>query len=281
MEKKMFWVMPAVVLAFTIFGTSCQSTEPSHASSETITATANDEAQVSATSDAVVNAADQFTTSYNSNGLKVKSEISENISDSVSISVDRPDGQTFPKVITIDYGTSGFVGKRGNILKGKMIVTISNNIDVVGSTKTITFDNFTINGNALNGAKVITFKGNDSWIISANDTLTRVDGTVVTWSTERTRTRIDDNQTPLIKWDDTFAITGSSSGVNAKGKAYTMTIDDANPLIIGGGYPHFTKGKSVITTETRTIYMDYGNGEKDDLATVSAKGKVKVITLKK
>jgi hypothetical protein len=281
MEKKMFWVVPAVVLAFTIFGTSCQSTEPTNAASETITATANDESQVSATSDAVVSAAEQYTPSFSTSGLRVKSDMAEKISDSVSITVDRPDAQTFPKVVTIDYGTAGFVGKRGNILKGKMIVTISNNMDVVGSTKTITFDNFSVNGNALNGAKVITYKGNDSWTISANDTLTRVDGTVVTWSTERTRTRIDDNQTPLIKWDDTFAITGSSSGVNAKGKAYTMTIDEANPLIIGGGYPFFTKGKLTITTETKTIYLDYGNGTKDDLATVTVNGKVKVITLKK
>ena len=281
MEKKMFWVVPTVVLGFTIFFTSCQSTEPINAASETISATANDESQVSTTSDAVVSAADQYTPNFNSSGMRVKSEISEKISDSVTITVDRPDAQTFPKVVTIDYGTEGFVGKRGNILKGKMIVTISNKMDIVGSTKTITFDNFSVNGNALNGAKVITYKGNDSWTINANDTLTRTDGTVVTWSTERTRSRIDDNQTPLIKWDDTFAITGSASGVNAKGKAYTMTIDEANPLIIGGGYPHFTKGKMTITTETKTIYMDYGDGTKDNLATLTLNGKVKLITLKK
>ena len=281
MEKKMFWVVPTVVLGFTIFFTSCQSTEPINTANETISTTANDESQVSTTSDAVVSAADQYTPNFNSSGMRVKSEIAEKISDSVTITVDRPDAQTFPKVVTIDYGTAGFVGKRGNILKGKMIVTISNKMDIVGSTKTITFDNFSVNGNALNGAKVITYKGNDSWTINANDTLTRTDGTVVTWSTERTRSRIDDNQTPLIKWDDTFAITGSASGVNAKGKAYTMTIDEANPLIIGGGYPHFTQGKLTITTETKTIYMDYGDGTKDNIATLTLNGKVKLITLKK
>ena len=281
MEKKNFWVMPAVVLSFAFFTTACQDNEPRNASSEAMTATAGDEAQVSTTSDAVVSAADQYTPNFEASGMKVKGEVSATESDSVIVTVDRPDALSFPKVVTIDYGSTGFTGKRGNIFKGKLIVTISNKMDIVGSTKTITFENFSINGNTLNGAKVITYKGEDSWTISANDTLTRADGTLVTWSTERTRTRLDDNQTPDIKWDDNFAITGSASGVNAKGKAYTMTIDDANPLIIGGGYPHFTKGKVTITSDTKHISMDYGDGTKDDQATVTVHGKTKQITLKK
>lgn len=280
MEKRNFWVVPAVVLGFAIFTSSCQTTDPSNTSSDAITATASDEAQVSATNDEVVNATDQYVPSFGT-ATKVKSSISQLVPDSVIVTVDKPDSISFPKVITIDYGTTGIIGKRGNLLKGKMMVTISNKMNVIGSTKTIKFVDFSVNGNTLTGSKVITFNGNASWSISAKDTINRTDGTVVTWSTERTRTRIDDNQTPLIKWDDSFSITGSSSGVNAKGKAYTMTIDANNPLIIGGLCPYFTKGTMTITSETKTVLMDFGDGTKDALATVTVDGKTKTINLRK
>jgi hypothetical protein len=228
----------------------------------------------------VVNAADQYIPNF-TGAAQVKSSVSEVTSDSVTVTVDKPDGTTFPKTVTIDYGTSGVTGKRGNVLKGKMVVTISDKMNVVGSTKTIKFVDFSINGNALAGSKKIIFNGNASWSIIATDTITRTDGTVVTWTTERTRTRIDDNETPLIKWDDTFSIIGSSTGLNAKGKAYTMTIDGNNPLIIGGLYPFFTKGTVIITSETKTVIMDYGDGTKDALATVTVHGKTKTINLRK
>jgi hypothetical protein len=280
MEKRIFWVVPAVVLCFAIFTSSCQNNDPNTAASDAITATASDEAQVSATNDEVVNATDQYVPSFGT-AAKVMSSISQLIPDSVIVTVDKPDSISFPKVVTIDYGTTGVTGKRGNILKGKIIVTISNKMSIIGSTKTIKFVDFSVNGNTLTGSKTITFNGNASWSISAKDTINRTDGTVITWSTERTRTRIDDNQTPLIKWDDTYAITGSSSGVNAKGKAYTMTIDANNPLIIGGLCPYFTKGSMIITSEAKTILLDFGDGTKDALATVTVDGKTKTITLKK
>lgn len=279
MEKRNFWVVPAVVLGFAIFTSSCQTTDPSTTSSDAITATASDEAQVSATNDEVLNATDQYVPSFGT-ANRVKSSISELIPDSVIVTVDKPDSINYPKIISIDFGT-GVTGKCGNLLKGKMIVSISKKMNLIGSTKTIKFVDFSVNGNALTGSKVITFNGDASWSISAKDTISRTDGTVVTWSTERTRTRIDDNQTPLIKWDDTFAITGSATGINAKGKAYTMTIDANNPLIIGGLYPYFTKGTMTITSETKTVLMDFGDGTKDALATVAVDGNTKTINLKK
>ena len=280
MEKRNLWVVPAVVLGFAFLTSSCQSTDPNAASAEVMNTTAGDVAQVSANSDAVVNAANQYVPSFGATGAKVQSNSPSGLRDSIHITVDKPDAVTYPKVVVIDYGTTGIVGKRGNILKGKMTVTISGKMDLVGSTKTITLDNFSVNGNSITGTKVITNIGNDSWTINATDTITRPDGGVVTCTTQRTRTKIANDSTSMGN-DESFAITGSSTGVNAKGIAFTMTIDPANPLIINDECPFFVKGKATITTENRTVIIDYGNGTNDALATATVDGKTKIINLKK
>jgi hypothetical protein len=264
------FVLFIIAMGFALFITSCQSTEPSSAASEAISTTAGDVAQVSANSDAVVNAANQFVPNFSSSAAKVQSEASsKGLRDSIHISVDKPDAVTYPKVVVIDYGTTGIVGKRGNILKGKMTVTISGKMNLVGSTKTITLENFSVNGNAISGTKVITNIGNESWTINATDTITRADGSVVTCITQRTRTRIENHSTSVSKEDESFAITGTSTGVNAKGVAFTMTIDATNPLIINDECPFFVKGKATITTENRTLFLDYGNGTNDAIATAT------------
>ena len=50
---------------------------------------------------------------------------------------------TFPKIVTIDYGT-GCVGQNGLTKKGKIIINVSGDMRVTGNTRTITFDNFYI-----------------------------------------------------------------------------------------------------------------------------------------
>lgn len=281
MEKRNLWVVPAVVLSFAFFTSSCQSTDPNAASAEVMNTTAGDVAQVSANSDAVVNAANQYVPNFSGTAAKVQSDAPSGLRDSIHITIDRPDAVTYPKVVVIDYGTTGVVGKRGNILKGKMTVTISGKMELIGSTKTITLDNFSVNGNSITGTKVITNIGNGSWTVNATDTITRADGSVVTCTTQRTRTKIANDSTSIGKDDESFAITGTSTGVNAKGVAFTMTIDAANPLIINDECPFFVKGKVTITTENRTMFLDYGNGANDALATATVDGKTKIINLKK
>jgi len=137
----------------------------------------------------------------------------------------------------------------------------------------------------LKGSKTVTYNGETSgkpsWTIVAKDTILRADGTTVIWNSERVRTRTDNNSTPLIYWDDTYSITGSSNGVNAKGVAYSMVIDDAKPLVIIKDWKYFVSGSVVITTEKRTAVLDYGDGTKDAKATLTINGVTKEITLRK
>lgn len=282
MKKRQFMAMLAIAIGFAFLGTACTADFAS-ATDSALATTASDEAQAATLNDEVINEADQYVNiTANAGYAAVKS--AETVSHP-SITVSVKDSVTFPKTIVIDFGTSGFTGKRGNILKGKLIVEISDRMWKANSTKKITFDNFYVNDKKISGYKTVTNKGlngsnNPYWTISVSDTISRTDGTQITWNSERTRERIDNGGTPLIFADDKYSITGSSNGVNAKGKTYSMAIDESNPLIIFTNYPHFVQGAVTITSETRTAVLDYGDGKKDNKATVTINGTTKNITLK-
>ncbi|MDR3653545.1 MAG: hypothetical protein P4L34_11340 [Paludibacter sp.] len=280
---------------------SCTSNLTS-ATDSALTTTATDEGQAASISDQIVSSADDYTNNLDASGYQAVSYVNANsymlgvhlqstdslkiTTDSITITVDRPGLNDYPKVICINFGTKGVTVKRGNVLKGKVYITVSGKMTLANSTRTFTYSNFYVNDNQVKGTKVVTYMGLNTssqpyWTISANDSIIRSNGNIVTWNSQRVRTRIDDNNTPLIYWDDTYSITGTSSGVNAKGVAYTAVIQDSNPLIIGGGFPYFTKGTIVITTDTKTVTIDYGDGTKDAIATATINGVTKQFNLKK
>ena len=286
-------VLAMAIIAFGVANltTSCSSDSSSSAaataSATTVTATASDETQAAVYSDDVDNEVDNYVTTSAVNGYKAPAMIGTDLlATGPVITVNKPDSINFPKTFTIDYGTTGITGKRGNVLKGEIIIVISNKMSVAGSSRTITFNNFSINGNAVKGMKVYTYEGLKSnshpyWNISVKDTITRTNDTTVVWNCERVRERINDNGTPLIYWDDNYSVSGTSNGINAKGVAYSSVIDANNPLQIGGGWPFFTKGIITITSANKTVVIDYGDGTKDNKATATVNGVTKTITLRK
>jgi len=272
---------------------SC-TTDLTSATDAALTATATDENQAASINDQVVSTSDDYLNALDATGYQAvksntgstpeKTSIKLTI-DSITITVDRVGLNDYPKNICLDFGT-GVTVKRGNVLKGKIYITVSNKMTIANSTRTFLFSDFYVNNNAVKGSKVVTYMGLNAssqpyWTITANDTIIRADGSKVTWNSERVRTRIDNNNTPNIYWDDTYSITGSSNGVNAKGVAYTMTIMDTNPLIISGNFPYFTKGSVTITTDSKTVLVDYGDGTKDTIATATINGVTKEFNLKK
>jgi hypothetical protein len=284
-------VLAMLVIAFGVANltTSCSSDSASaSATATTLTATASDESQSAAISDNVDNEVDNYVTATTVNGYKASAPafIGSVLVTGPTITLDKPDSTNFPKTFTIDYGTTGITGVRGDTIKGKIIVVVSNKMTLKGSSRTIAFDNFSINGNVITGTKTYTYNGlnatlHPTWTSSVKDTVTRADGTTLVWNSERTRERVDNNGTPLVYWDDNYSITGGSNGINAKGVAYTSVIDSQNPLLIGGGWPFFTKGTVTITTASKTVVIDYGDGTKDRKATATVDGVTKTFTLRR
>ncbi len=291
MKRVNLLALLAISFSLTSF-VACTTTEQSIGTDASISATAVDEAQTASANDEVISSADNFVTSIDASGYAAVGSVGGNVSllqtggftkiidGTVTVTVDRTGLNDFPKKICIDFGTTGVIVKRGNVLKGKIYITVSGRMWAVGSTRTFLFSNLFVNDNQLKGGKTVIYKGfNDAqkpyWTVVAKDTLVRTDGTKVIWNTERVRTR--EESLTGVK----FSITGSSSGINGKGLAYTNEIDPTKPLIIGTGCPYFVSGVVIMTTETRKAIIDYGNGTADNLATLTINGVTKEIKLKK
>jgi hypothetical protein len=305
MKKVNLLAILAISFSLTSF-VACTTTEDFVGSDATLAVTAQDEAQSANLSDIAVAVADEYVNSFDAAGFQAVSEVQKvskvaavdtgsvvvaaTDSGRVVITVDKTGTTVFPKKICVDFG-NGVTDKRGTTLKGKIYVTISNRMGVTGSTKKLEYYEFFINDNQLKGSKIVTYLGSNrkvtdnvvtetpSWSISVKDTILRADGTTLIWNSERVRTRISNNATPLIFWDDIYSITGTANGVNAKGTAYTVEI--TKPLILKGGWKFFVEGTVLTTSEKHTAVLDYGNGEKDAKATLTVNGVTKDINLRK
>ncbi len=186
-------------------------------------------------------------------------------------------------VYTIIFGKNGFKNYRGNILKGKLIASYSNSKLVQETTNNVTLDHFSINDDSIKKNITVLFSSitPNSLIITTKDTIILKDGKTIISKSKLTRKRIINNNSFAIYWNDQFSITGTSGGINTEGKAYTNTIDQSNPLIINGNFPFFVKGTQIISSEDLSSIIDYGDGTKDSIATVTINGVTKEITVKR
>jgi hypothetical protein len=296
MKRVTLFGILAISFSLTSFVACTITPEQSVGTDDALSVTAQDEAQSANLSDIAVATTDEYVNSFDAAGFQAVSGVQNVIgiaavdSGKVVITVDKAGITTFPKTICVNFGT-GFIDKRGNTLKGKIYVIISNRMGVTGSTRKLEYSGFFINDNQLKGSKTVTYLGSNrqvtdnvvtetpSWSISVKDTIVRADGTKLIWNSERVRTRISNNATPLLYWDDIYSITGNANGVNAKGTAYTVEI--TKPLILKGGWKFFVEGTVLTTYDKRTAVLDYGNGDKDAKATLTINGVTKDISLRK
>lgn len=287
--KKNILAMMFLATVSTFTFTSCKSDDV-EITDEALLTTSEDEAQMAKTSDEITSETDDYLTNVENSGYSgysaVKGQEAKQVSNFPTVTIDKKDTITFPKVITIDFGTSGYVNQRGDTLKGKLTITVTGKMYKANSTRSIQFDAFSVNGNSVTGTKSVTYKGlntskNPYWTISANLGFKHRDGKSSTWKTERTRERTSAGIFPFFPWDDTYAIKGSSSGENAKGNKYSIVIDDSKPLILKETYPFFVQGSATTKVGEKVAVIDFGDGTKDNKATITINGVTKEITLKR
>ena len=264
-----------------IFFITSNITESSY---EDLIETVQDETQISSISDEVITDADEY---VNANLMSAAnapaSEMQKVIGPKGATVTVVNEGNPFPKVITLDYGSEGITGKRGNIFKGKIIVRVTNRMDIAGSRRNYSFNNFSVNDNQVKGQKIATYNGETNgkrnWTVVVSDTIVKAsDSKMIVSNSTRIRTRISDNATPNVYYDDKYSIEGSATGINAKGVAYTMSI--TKPLITDV-WPIFVEGTMLLETEKNTLITDYGDGTRDMKATVTVNGVTKTISFRK
>ncbi len=174
---------------------------------------------------------------------------------------------------TVDFGLENCLCKDGKYRRGKIQVKLIGNKNIVGSSVVYTTQDYFVNNNGVSGTKTLTVLDDHSFrIVVVNGKVTKADGGVITWNTDRTRTMTAGYDTKDNFSDDVFEISGTSSGINATGNAYKFTT--ITPLVKANGCSWIKSGKLKIErTGKLDAIVDYGDGTCDDQATVTVANK--------
>ena len=188
-------------------------------------------------------------------------------------------GERWPVIITIDYGTENHliyyrVGPRDSMsisMRGKIIIEKTGPHFATGASKTINFDEYYINDNHiegnlayLNGGMSIDNNPLFSWTVDL--TLTTPDDFWIKRSVNKTREMVEGYDTPLYIWDDAFLVNGNASGENSKGWSYVHSI---NNLLRKRACRFPVSGTIDVVNTQATFTLDYGNGSCDAKATIT------------
>lgn len=193
---------------------------------------------------------------------------------------------TFPNTITIDYGADGCTGPGGALRKGQIVVEVSDAYFTPGSVRSLTPQDFSVNGWAIDGYRTVTNLGENvqgqlQWGVDVNTAVTDPNGVEISWTADRTRTLVDGRETEGCV-DDVYEIIGNSSGTNRKGREFTAEI--TVPLVKRMDCRWIVSGVRQVshTGSDRSRSIDFGNGDCDNKATLTFhNGDQREITLRR
>lgn len=175
----------------------------------------------------------------------------------------------FPKTITIDYA-GGCMDWHNRLRTGKIFIHLTDSFMNENAVRTVTFENFTINGIGVTGSRITTNNGlNDS----NQPIFTRVVDTDVTFNGAtyqrnftQSLTWLSGFDTPAC-YDNIWSVSGS--GVVVRPNGLSIARATSSPLIIDFSCPHITQGSIEIYSLQGTWTIDYGDGNCDNDATVT------------
>lgn len=191
---------------------------------------------------------------------------------------------------TIDFGNEGCALENGNVIKGKISLSFSNNFTTPEQTITYSFDGFYHNGKKLQGTKTITRSLKSTDLLAAvhpvftctvDLTVTFEDGTVYTRTGNRVREMIEGYDTKGNWEDNVFLVTGSGTTTFPNGDKCTSTIKTPLRFVMACKRPFPVSGTVFKVKNNIEILVDFGNGECDNLVTVTTAGVTTTIELKK
>jgi len=189
----------------------------------------------------------------------------------------------WPRSWTFSYADEECVDCFGNTKLGSVHVFLTDFWKKEGSSRTITFEDFSINGNKLEGTRNILNTGfndlqNLTFERSFQDaSYSTADNATMSWESNRNVEMIAGSETFLAA-DDEYMVSGGASGTNFEGKAFTVSITDelhykkCSLFPVSGGISIEVEGESVI-------YINYGDGECDYLAEQTVDDVITEITL--
>jgi len=181
-----------------------------------------------------------------------------------------------PRMLTVDFGDENCLCNDGHYRRGKIIITFTGPYRMIGTVITHSFDNYYVDDNAVMGSMIVTNAGRDeynnlNYLISSNAIIIRADSSgQFTRAGNFRRIWIEGENTP-DRFDDIYLIKGKAYGQLASGSNYRMNI--VNPLRREIGCKYFVSGVFKFKTVNKPeAIFNYGDGECDNIATVTING---------
>ena len=186
----------------------------------------------------------------------------------------------FPVTLKLDYGSGCLDSTDNKTRKGVMEATFSAPFDQVGCVITINLVNYYVDNIQYEGTLTVTRNAQNSFTSSvANGKCTSPSWTL-TWESTKTLTQSEGMSTITDPSDDVFIMTGSASGVNREGRAYSVNV--TKQLTKRQTCAWIESGTIDLTPEglaTRTV--DFGQlNQCDNQATLTINGNTFSFTLK-
>lgn len=196
-----------------------------------------------------------------------------------TLTVEPADYTTYPKTITIDFGTA-CIGSDAVTRSGKIVSIINNPYIDSLTTVTSTLENYheIINfiDYTITGTQVVQNLGRNSSghpIFSVNVTNATISSTygVIHWQSQRQNEWVAGYNTWMNIFDDEYLVTGTSSGTDINGDNFSINIITALRYAILCGF--ISEGSlEIVNPGYPTIVVDYGNGTCDRSVTVTING---------
>lgn len=176
------------------------------------------------------------------------------------------------KKITINFG-DGCTSTNGTIRKGIIKLAYTGNLLFPGAKITTTFDGYEVNGLKVEGTRTMTNKGVDQESNSISLEVKILNGKV-TWPDATSATITSDQMRNLklsTQGEYEVSITGTASGTNRSGMAYTSSVTDDlifTKSCIESGVTIPNSGIIAFQFNDIEVTVDYGNGTCDKMATI-------------
>ncbi|MTI20851.1 hypothetical protein E1176_07450 [Fulvivirga sp. RKSG066] len=186
--------------------------------------------------------------------------------------------------ITIDFG-DGCEDKKGNVRKGKVIIEYQKGRLIPGSFVMISLEGYSINDIAIEGVRKLeniseSIEDYPTFHITlVGGKITWPDGTDATREVDKVRVWVN-AANPI---NDEHHVTGTANGKTRRGVNYDMVITDTLVYKRSCRFSRRARipvaGTKVITTDNKTIIMDFGDGECDRKVEITVNGNNEEVTL--
>jgi len=188
-----------------------------------------------------------------------------------------PSGSTFPKTVTLDFG-SGCTTSSGATASGIITATVSGSIDKTGTTITVIMNNFIYNGYGVNGTYIATVVSAGVYSVSVQNGSVSKDAKKVTFAGTINITQVAGQSTTTNINDDVYDISVSLTGTDTSGKNFSVA--SSTPLRKTASCSWIVSGIVTITKQARPkTTLDFGSGACDNQATLTVGKTSSIITL--